>query len=403
MVSGFKKFIIETKDIRSPIKVVNGASFLFIRTGKLYAVAITNSNVQALLVFEILFKLVEIFEAYFKTIDEDTIRTNFSLIYELLDEILDYGYPQYCTKDILQAIITQGKMKYNKGKDPALSGKLTKQITGSVPWRSPDIKYRKNQVFIDVVETVNVIVSSNNNILSSDVAGKILINSELSGMPTCVLGLNDRCVFILGENKSSNTSRKGSGKIPIDSVNFHQCVNLDRFNSERKISFIPLDGSFELMKYRTTDSITLPFKIFHNIKESGDHIRFDITVKSCYNFSLTCEMAKVKIPVPKNTAVCKVSTSSGKAKYLPESNCILWKIARMSGAVSVTLTADVELIHTTTKTPWSKPPIVMDFEIPMFLPSDIKIVYMKVTEKASYESIKWVRYITKAGSYQYRI
>ena len=52
---------------------------------------------------------------------------------------------------------------------------------------------------------------------------------------------------------------------------------------------------------------------------------------------------------------------------------------------------------------WSRPPIVMDFQVPMFAASGLHVRFLKVFEKSNYQTIKWVRYITKAGSYQHRI
>jgi AP-2 complex subunit mu-1 len=50
------------------------------------------------------------------------------------------------------------------------------------------------------------------------------------------------------------TTNGGEKKIAIaiDDCTFHQCVRLSKFESERAISFIPPDGEFDLMKYRTT-------------------------------------------------------------------------------------------------------------------------------------------------------
>lgn len=39
---------------------------------------------------------------YFKEIEEESIRDNFVVIYELLDELLDFGYPQTTDSKILQ-------------------------------------------------------------------------------------------------------------------------------------------------------------------------------------------------------------------------------------------------------------------------------------------------------------
>lgn len=49
--------------------------------------------------------------------------------------------------------------------------------------------------------------------------------------------------------------------IAIDDVTFHRCVNLSSFDHDRTISFCPPDGEFELMKYRITQHINLPFRV----------------------------------------------------------------------------------------------------------------------------------------------
>ena len=44
---------------------------------------------------------------YFKEVEEESIRDNFVICYELLDELLDFGYPQTTDAKILQEYITQ--------------------------------------------------------------------------------------------------------------------------------------------------------------------------------------------------------------------------------------------------------------------------------------------------------
>ena len=39
-------------------------------------------------------RIVNVMQSYFTKISEENIKNNFVLIYELLDEILDFGYPQ---------------------------------------------------------------------------------------------------------------------------------------------------------------------------------------------------------------------------------------------------------------------------------------------------------------------
>lgn len=41
--------------------------------------------------------LLQVFKSYFKELEEESIRDNFVIIYELLDEMMDFGYPQVPT------------------------------------------------------------------------------------------------------------------------------------------------------------------------------------------------------------------------------------------------------------------------------------------------------------------
>ena len=44
----------------------------------------------------------QVFLEYFKELEEESIRDNFVIIYELLDELMDFGYPQTTDSKILQ-------------------------------------------------------------------------------------------------------------------------------------------------------------------------------------------------------------------------------------------------------------------------------------------------------------
>ena len=47
--------------------------------------AVTKSNTNAALVFEFLYRLVALGKSYFGKLDEEAVKNNFVLIYELLD------------------------------------------------------------------------------------------------------------------------------------------------------------------------------------------------------------------------------------------------------------------------------------------------------------------------------
>ena len=83
---------------------------------------------------------------------------------------------------------------------------------------------------------------------------------------------------------------------------------------------------------------------------------------------------------------------------------ILHRLARIQGGQECTFTAAATLTSTTTRQVWARPPIDVDFQVLMFTASGLIVRFLKVFEKSNYQSIKWVRYLTKAsGSYQIRV
>lgn len=140
------------------------------------------------MVLAFLYKCVRVFCEYFKELEEESIRDNFVTVYELLDELMDFGFPQSTDSKILQEYITQEGHKIEQVRPPPA---LTQQVS----WRSDGIKYRKNEVFLDVIESVNLLVSSSGNVLRSEINGVIKMRVYLTGMPELRLGLNDKILF----------------------------------------------------------------------------------------------------------------------------------------------------------------------------------------------------------------
>ena len=77
-------------------------------------------------------------------------------------------------------------------------------------------------------------------------------------MPECKFGINDKLLVRENDKNDGAVQQKG---IQIDDIKFHQCVRLGRFDRDRSITFIPPDGTFEVMTYRVSANINLPFKI----------------------------------------------------------------------------------------------------------------------------------------------
>lgn len=82
--------------------LISRAQYLYIRHNNLYLLALTKRNTNAAEILLFLHKIVEVFTEYFKELEEESIRDNFVVIYELLDEMMDFGYPQTTESKILQ-------------------------------------------------------------------------------------------------------------------------------------------------------------------------------------------------------------------------------------------------------------------------------------------------------------
>ncbi|KAI4810102.1 hypothetical protein KUCAC02_018950 [Chaenocephalus aceratus] len=286
---------------------------------------------------------------------------------------------------------------------------ITSQVTGQIGWRREGIKYRRNELFLDVLESVNLLMSPQGQVLSAHVSGRVVMKSYLSGMPECKFGMNDKIVIDKqGKGGTTEDTGKSSGKqsIAIDDCTFHQCVRLSKFDSERSISFIPPDGEYELMRYRTTKDIILPFRVIPLVREVGrTKLEVKVVIKSNFKPSLLAQKIEVRIPTPLNTSGVQVICMKGKAKYKASENAIVWKIKRMAGMKESQISAEIELLPTNDKKKWARPPISMNFEVP-FAPSGLKVRYLKVFESklnySDHDVIKWVRYIGRSGIYETR-
>lgn len=353
------------------------------------------------MVFHFLFHLVDVLEAYFgKGFTEDNIRAKFTLVYEIFDEVLDYGYPQASGIDILKMVINLGDVQ-NPDAEPAAD--LTSQLTGAIDWRREGIYHRKNEVFIDVLESVNLLIGAQGNILRQEVNGKVVMKSFLSGMPECKFGLNDKLIME-GDGKKTKAKKKVKG-VEIDDCTFHKCVKLSTFDSDRTITFIPPDGEFELMKYRVTENINMPIEIQPVYDESSKRsMMINIKATAAFDPKLFAQNVAIHIPVPPTTAVCTPKTIGGQAKYEPSEKAVVWRLRKFPGGTEYTLTIEVQLVSSAADKPWtSRAPISLEFQVPMFTSSGLYVRFLKVYEKSSYQTTKWVRYLTRAGEYQMRI
>lgn len=102
--------------------IVDGTTYLHTRDGGLHLVATTRENVSPSLVLELLKRVGSIIRVrrllqhmhkstrrlaqdYCGLLTEEAVRKNFVLVYELLDEVIDYGFPQSSSSDALKEFV----------------------------------------------------------------------------------------------------------------------------------------------------------------------------------------------------------------------------------------------------------------------------------------------------------
>ena len=113
-------------------------------------------------------------------------------MYELFDEMMDFGFPQVLVvlnphtqitdTQVMKEYITQESQRLEK------TTVVPSNLTNVVSWRQEGIKYKKNDVFLDVIEKVNLLVARDGTVLDSEIVGTIEMKVCLSGMPELKLG-----------------------------------------------------------------------------------------------------------------------------------------------------------------------------------------------------------------------
>jgi AP-4 complex subunit mu-1 len=359
--------------------------------------------------------IARVFKDYCGTLSEESIRKNFILLYELLDEMLDFGYPQitrtlnlkscvYNEPIVVDSFSTTAGMVNPKTASASAVHKPVISSVNASGRKNESAHNQKNEIFVDILERLNVVFSSNGYVLNSTIDGCIQMKSYLAGNPELRMALNED--LAIGRNQGTY------GSATIDDINFNDCVNLTEFESQRTLSFVPPDGEFVVLNYRVTGDFSTPFRIFPTIEEVEPK-KLEITIL------IRAEMAQnhfganvtVELPMPKCTTVasCSVISSPGvgtsSAEYVRSEGIIKWSIKKLPGGTEQTMKAKITLDQPcTTQIRREIGPINMNFEIPMFNVSNLNVRYLRIAENmAGYTPYRWVRYVTQSNSYVCRL
>jgi len=346
--------------------------------------------------FAFLHKICDVLSAYFAGLNEERVIENFPLVYELLDEMMDFGYPQTTEGILLKECIPDATEAITKV--PVNLKMVTGQDVSK--FRKPGIKHNTNEVFLDINEKVNLQVSAQGKILQSDISGEVKVRAKLSGIPKLRLGLNEKVVF---DRDRAGQSERAGKIVAIEDVNFHPCVDVNYFESHGGINFDPPEGEFTLMTYRTSYAGKPPIWVEYRDDTRGLKHEILVLMKTQFRETATAHQIVVKIPVKTDATNPVIKTSNGTADYEPGGDCIIWKMKNISGRKEFYARIQYSLPSISSNSALAKPNIVVNFDIPYYSLSGIQVRYLKITETAGYKALPWVRYQALAGDYFYRI
>ncbi|CAD2103957.1 AP-4 complex subunit mu, putative [Plasmodium vinckei] len=389
-----------------PLFYLNGINYCFLKNNNLYYVLTSLFNISPSYLIELLYRLLKIFKDFCGQLTEEIIRTNFILIYEIVDEVIDYGYLQNSNTEYIRYLIHNEISNINTPSTKFSNlAKFTIKHSNTLPSNASQkpiqVDNKKNEIFIDIVEKINLIMNKKGEIIYSYIDGVIQIKSYLLGNPYIKIALNDDLYI-------KNIHKDNTNNIIIDDCNFNHLVNTSNFESDRILSLYQPDGECVLMNYRINNNFKAPFHLFANLLYNPNHtvelfirIKLDIPSRySCTNVLVNCNLCKhiSSVHLDANT-----NSDLFSANYIANEHKLLWTIKKFKGETEYTIRSKITLNQNYEYSRRDFGPIHIMFEIPMFNLSKLRIKYLKIIENyKSSNTHRWVRYITQSSSYVYR-
>ncbi|XP_016325998.1 AP-4 complex subunit mu-1-like [Sinocyclocheilus anshuiensis] len=388
--------------------------FIHVRQGGLYWVASTKTNPSPFTIIEFLNRLAALTKDYCGSLSEKSVRMNFALIYELLDEMVDFGYIQTTSTDILKNFIQTEAVSSKPFSlfdlsNVGLFGAETQQskVAPSVAASRPIMSSRgeqsgKNEIFVDVIERLSVVIGSKGVLMKSDIQGEIRIKCFLPTSSEMRIGLNE-------ELSIGKSQQKGySSAVRVDECRFHQAVKLDEFDTFRILKVCPSQGEQTVMQYQLCDELPCapPFQLFPSVQKDYVNrvliflkLRCDLPPKStALNVSIT-------VPVPKGSVSMsqELSSPDQTAELQPKNKALLWEIPRFPGGAQLSALFKVDVPGLSSASLLEVGPVSMSFELAKQTCSGLQIRFLRLAPTQTGLSQRWVRYVTHSDSYTIRI
>ncbi|XP_015980222.1 AP-4 complex subunit mu-1 isoform X1 [Rousettus aegyptiacus] len=403
--------------------------FIHIRHSSLYLVATTSENISPFTLLELLSRLATLLGDYCGSLGEATISRNVALVYELLDEVLDYGYVQTTSTEMLrnfiqtEAVVSKPFSLFDLSSvglfgAETQQGKVAPSSAASRPvLSSRSDQSQKNEVFLDIVERLSVLIASNGSLLKVDVQGEIRLKSFLpSG---CGEKFAEMRIGLTEEFCVGKSELRGYGPgIRVDEVSFHSSVHLDEFESHRILRLQPPQGELTVMRYQLSDDLSspLPFRLFPSVQWDRGSGKLQVYLK------LRCDLppksqalnVRLHLPLPRGVVSLSQELSSPEQKVELREGALHWDLPRVQGGSQLSGLFQMDIPglpgppsqgHSTSAPPLGLGPASLSFELPRHTCSGLQVRFLRLAFRpcGNANPHKWVRHLSHSDAYVIRI
>jgi AP-3 complex subunit mu len=420
----------------------------------LFFVASAHPDTLPLSVSDFLATLADTLHDYFGELNEHAIKDNFITVYEMLDEMLDNGFPLTLEPNILKQLVPPPTVMTRvigtvTGDSTSGSAKLPFPTASPMtPWRRQGVKHAQNEIFVDICENVDLIYSSTSSpkLRHALVRGSIHVNCCLSGNPDITMSL------------------KSVQK--LDDTALHHCVRRDTFQESGQLSFVPPDGRFTLMDYVIRNKATFapPVEIESSVRYDLASLNGTVSITMRPRFTIPpspyvpnrgqpfstaaisdrsiasqssssapgsnvlaqvmnasarigapslsgssqsrtdgiMDDVEVVVPFGRGIASASLSANIGSVEFDSSSGTCRWIVGSIGRGVTPTLTGSVTIAGGQPSTGLVPPCVLAKFRIQGFSVSGMFVDRLELAPNEKYKYFKGLRCVTSAGRYEIR-
>ena len=408
LANTFRDKLINSSEVEHPpIILLNNIGFSYIKYTELYIILTFIEDISAIQTLTYISELAAIIQSHICPLQTTLLYKHIPLIQTLIDESINCDIPHTMDTEYLSKFISIASLPRDMSNKTQTIGECNTVLSTQ---RKNGIHYDINEVYFNIIETINILISHTGDILQHDIIGYIKCTPLLSGHPECSVRLNADIIDTVDTHNTQIDNK--STTVTLHSVNLHTSVSLSEYEQNHTIQFTPPDKTFNLLRYTTTcrsaPPITLLETQIQELSQSRIFIKFSL--RTNFSSSYAAKDIEIHIPCPSNTANTKSKVTIGKAKHKPANQIILWKIDKIYGGTQCDFHSEISLIHTLSDThdsissqAWRKP-ISIRFRCKSLSLSGLQITQCTVVErKLKYEASRHIKNLALAGTYQCRV